>query len=312
MDAIRHAGNAEQPADAIAGPATVDVCICTYRRAQIADAIQSVAAQVLPPHVQARLVIADNSAEAAAREQVAQLAQKTPLAVHYIHAPGANISIARNACLDYALGDWIAFLDDDETASPGWLANLLAKGTGADIVFGPVQATYPGTVPQWIRAGDFHSARVVRRNGRIDTGYAGNVLMRRAAIEGAGIRFDLGCGVTGGEDTLFFGKLAAMGLRLTEAPRALAHEPVPEQRACLRWLARRFLRSGRSHAEMVLASSGAGFSPAKACLSAAKAGFCAVVAAGLALAGSGWQRWYLRSLMHLGMGVRFAGIGMLP
>ena len=85
-----------------AEPATVDVCICTYRRPQVVEAIQSVAKQALPPNVQVRLVIADNSAEASARDLVASLAEDFPLRLHYLHAPGANISIARNACLDYA------------------------------------------------------------------------------------------------------------------------------------------------------------------------------------------------------------------
>jgi succinoglycan biosynthesis protein ExoM len=289
---------------------TVDVCICTFRRPQLADAVQSVARQALPPYVQVRIVVADNSPEASARDVVAQLAQTAPVAVHYLHAPGANISIARNACLDYAAGDWIAFLDDDETAAPGWLAGLIAKGASAGVVFGPVQAIYPEGTPQWIRAGDFHSARVVYRNGRIDTGYAGNVLMRRKAIEAAGIRFDLGCGVSGGEDTLFFGKLAGAGLRLANAPEALAYEPVPLGRARLGWLARRFLRAGRSHAEMVLASSNASFAPAKACVSVAKAGVCAAAAIGVAAA-SGWQRWFLRCLLHTGMALRFLGIRAL-
>ena len=151
----------------------VDVCICTYRRPQVLEAIQSVAEQALPPHIRVRLAIADNSAEASARDLVADLAGKLAIGVHYLHAPGANISIARNACLDFAGGDWIAFLDDDELASPGWLANLLAKSANADIVFGPVQAIYADAAPRWVRSGDFHSARVVCRNGRIDTGYAG-------------------------------------------------------------------------------------------------------------------------------------------
>ncbi len=295
-----------------AEPATVDVCICTYRRPQVVEAIQSVAKQALPPNVQVRLVIADNSAEASARDLVASLAEDFPLRLHYLHAPGANISIARNACLDYAEAGWIAFLDDDETASPGWLANLLAKSTCADIVFGPVQALYGDAAPGWVRSEDFHSARVVYRNGRIDTGYAGNVLMRRSAVEAKGIRFDLRYGVSGGEDTMFFGKLAAAGLRLTEAPEALATEAVPAQRTRLQWLARRHLRSGRSHAEMFLATSDPGVPLARAGLSAAKAGFCGAAAAGTAAFSPGWRRWFLRGLFHIAMAVRFLGFKAFP
>ena len=132
--------------------------------------------------------------------------------------------------------------------------------------------------------------------------------MRRSALEAAGIRFDLRHGVCGGEDTMFFGKLAAAGLRLAEAPEALATEPVPDGRANLRWLARRFLRAGRSHAEMVQETSSARVSPARACLAAAKAGFCAGVAVGMAGFPPAWRRWFLRGSMHAGMAMRFLGV----
>jgi succinoglycan biosynthesis protein ExoM len=300
--------NAASPARTKTPPAVaVDVCICTFRRPQVEDAIRSVAEQVLPPHVRVRLVIADNTAEGASRDIVARTARGVVADVQYIHAPGANISIARNACLDYAKGDWVAFLDDDEVASPGWLAGLLAKSASADVVFGPVKAIYGDHAPAWARAGDFHSARVVYRHGRIDTGYAGNVLMRRRTLEAAGVRFDLALGVTGGEDTMFFGRLAAMGLRLAEAPEALAAEPVPDQRATLGWLARRFWRSGHSHAAMVLAISGSAVSPAKALASSAKAGACAAAAVATVWFTPWWRRWLLRGLMHGGMALRYLG-----
>ncbi len=293
-------------------PITVDVCICTFQRPQIEDAIRSVATQALPPDVRVRLAIADNSVEGSARDAAAQAAQQYALDVDYLHAPGANISIARNACLDYARGDWIAFLDDDETAAPGWLTALLAKSADADIVFGPVQAIYGAQAPAWLRAGDFHSARVVYRNGRIDTGYSGNVMMRRSAIEAANIRFDLAYGISGGEDTMFFGRLAAAGLRFAEAPEALAFEPVHERRATLRWLARRSLRAGQSHAAMRLANSGSSISLSGALLSAAKTGVCLIGAVIAAPSALGWRRWLLRGLLHSGKALRFAGVKTLP
>ncbi|MGO9171817.1 MAG: glycosyltransferase family 2 protein [Rhodomicrobium sp.] len=315
--ALSAAASCQAGAEALASagttaPIAVDICICTFQRPQIEDAIRSVAEQALPPNVRVRLTIADNSIEGSAREAAAQAAKKYALGVDYLHAPGANISIARNACLDYAVGDWIAFLDDDETASPGWLAALLAKSAGADIVFGPVQAIYGAGAPAWLRAGDFHSARVVYCNGRIDTGYSGNVLMRRSEVEAANIRFDLAYGISGGEDTLFFGRLAAAGLRLAEAPEALAFEPVHEQRATLRWLGRRSLRAGQSHAAMGLANSGSSISLSRALLSAAKTGVCLIGAVMAASSALGWRRWLLRGLLHTGKALRFAGVKINP
>jgi succinoglycan biosynthesis protein ExoM len=289
-------------------PIRVDVCICTFRRPSIAETIDSLARQHLDRHVQIRIVVADNDTRPTARALVLKKAREQRLDVRYLHAPGRNISVARNACLNFAEGDWIAFLDDDETADPRWLASLLAKSADADVIFGPVQARYSEHAPSWVREGDFHSARVVYRNGRIETGYSGNVLMRRSAVEAANLRFDLECGVSGGEDTVFFGQLAAAGLRFTEAVEALASEPVAEGRATLKWLGHRALRSGQSYATMILTTSGASASLSKAVLAVGKASACVVGA--LASSGSalGWRRWALRGVLHAGAALRFAGI----
>ena len=284
-----------------------DICICTFRRPYIARTLESLARQKPVPGLEVRIVVADNDTEPSGRAVVLAAAEKYGLDVQYIHAPGRNISIARNACLDYADGDWIAFIDDDETAVPGWLAALFEKAPEADVVFGPVRSIYRENAPGWLKAGDFHSTRVVYRNGRIETGYCGNVLIRRSAIEATGLRFDLACGVSGGEDTVFFGHLASQGLRLAEAPDALAFEPVPNERCTLGWLARRSWRSGQSHATMVLGASNASFSPARVLLSAAKTGTCAAGAAAAAWSSLGWRRWFLRGMLHCGMALRFAG-----
>ncbi len=285
----------------------IDVCVCTFRRPQISATLQSIAEQELRPDFKVRVLVADNDIEPNAKAYVLKAAEEHRLDVRYLHAPGRNISIARNACLDYAEGDWIAFIDDDEMAAPGWLAALLEMTAEADVVFGPVNAIYRDDAPGWLRAGDFHSTRVVYRGGSIDTGYAGNVLICRSAMEGKNLRFDLACGVSGGEDTLFFGQLSSAGLRLVEAPQALAFEPVPKERTTLGWLARRSWRSGQSHAAMVLRTSGASISPAKAVVSAAKTGTCLVGAGIETWSALGWRRWLLRGFLHCGMAVRFTG-----
>ena len=105
----------------------VTIGICTYRRASVVDTIVSLAAQILPPKTSLRVVVADNDSEPEARDRVFAAAAEWAVDVTYIHAPARNICIARNACLEAATGDWVAFLDDDETASPGWLGALLTE-----------------------------------------------------------------------------------------------------------------------------------------------------------------------------------------
>jgi succinoglycan biosynthesis protein ExoM len=228
----------------------IDVCICTYHRPSILEVLAAVAAQDGRAAIALRVIVADNAVLPEARDAICTRGETLGLDLVYVHAPAKNISIARNACLAAARGDWIAFVDDDECPSPVWLRELIAEAErGAwDAVLGPVQAVYPAQTPAWLRAGDFHSTRPVWVRGRIETGYTGNVLLRRQLIIRGGLAFRTEFGRSGGEDIDFFYRLRDAGGRIGFAPRALIHEPVPPDRACLGYLLRRNFRQGQSHA----------------------------------------------------------------
>jgi succinoglycan biosynthesis protein ExoM len=227
----------------------VDVGVCTFRRPAVTETLASLAAQALPRGCRLRVIVADNDETPSAEAAVRAAADRHGLALTYVHAPARNISVARNACLDAATADWFAFIDDDETATPGWLAALLAEAErgGWDAVLGPVKALYGDDAPGWIAAADFHSTAPVRTGERILKGYAGNVLMRRAGIVGRGLRFDVALGRQGGEDDDFFYRLTDAGGTIGYAENALAFEPVPAHRASLPWLLKRSFRTGQTH-----------------------------------------------------------------
>ena len=88
------------------------------------------------------------------------------------------------------MGDFLAFIDDDETASESWLVRLIetAEATEADVVLGPVQAVYDKNAPRWMARGDFHSTFPVWVGDQIVTGYTCNALLRLAAPSLAGRR----------------------------------------------------------------------------------------------------------------------------
>jgi succinoglycan biosynthesis protein ExoM len=228
----------------------IDVCICTYHRPSVLDVLAAVAAQEGSDTMAVRVIVADNAALPDARAAICARGSALGLDLVYVHAPAKNISIARNACLAAASGDWIAFLDDDERPSPIWLLELIAEARrgGWDAVLGPVQALYPAQTPRWLRAGDFHSTRPVWVRGGIETGYTGNVLLRRQLIARTGLAFRVEFGRSGGEDIDFFYRFRDTGGRIGFAPGALIHEPVPAERTCLRYLLRRNFRQGQSHA----------------------------------------------------------------
>lgn len=280
----------------------VDVCICTYRRPSLADTLRSIDGQEGLEDGSVRILVADNDETPSARALIDALG---PLRwkVDYIHAPARNISVARNACLDAARAPFVAWIDDDETAAPDWLASLLA-GIGEDAAaFGPVAALYPPSAPAWIRKADLHSARpVVTRRGVI-TGYTSNALVRREAIGAE--RFLVSLGRSGGEDTEFFSRLHARGFRFRSVPGAVVSEPTASERLSLDWLTRRAYRAGQTHARGYIAE---GRRWTGLVAASAKAAVCVAACGLFALDGVRRRKAWVRAALHRGVVARLLGV----
>jgi succinoglycan biosynthesis protein ExoM len=288
----------------------IDICICTYRREELRATLLSLGQLRLPENCRIRVIVADNDVEPSAKERVINVASELSFEVRYIHSPAANISLARNACLDASTGDYIAFIDDDETASIGWIAHLLttALDTNADAVLGPVRASYGADAPRWMRSGDFHSTFPVWVRGEIRTGYTCNVLLWRASPCVTGRRFNLALGRSGGEDTQYFAELYEAGGKISFASEAWVHEPVPQGRARFSWLCKRRFRVGQTHGRL-LSSKAAGIKRLWQILKAgAKAGFSLSTAIAIAFSATRRNRWILRGIMHMGVVSGLIGI----
>ena len=283
----------------VASPTLVSVCVCTFRRPHLAATLTSLSG-LLAGDVAIEIVVADNDVVPSARPIVEAFNSGALWPVVYVHSPAENISIARNACLDAASGDLLAFIDDDEIATPEWIAELLTvmKDERADAVLGPVQAHYTSDVPGWMRAHDLHSTFPVFVNGVIRTGYTCNVLLDRRSKSVADLRFNLARGKSGGEDTEYFSRLHAAGGKIGYAPTAWVHENIPAQRARLGWLAQRRFRMGQTHGHMLRHGGAGGL--AGVTLAGAKAGACFLLAAATFYSAATWRRNALRGLLHVG------------
>lgn len=278
----------------------IDLCICTFRRAHIADTLQSVARAEIPDGAALTVIVIDNDDTPSAQVRVARVAQETGLSIAYRHVPGANISIARNGGLEAATGDWIAFLDDDETVEPDWLAALIAcaRSTGADAVFGPARAIYGPDAPQWMIDGDFHSQTVAPCGDVVTTGHTCNALLRWGDAPWRHERFALKRGRSGGEDTEFFFRLKTFGARYAIAHDAIVHEDVPAARQDLNWLLKRRFRIGQSYS---VVANDSGARVRLFTLAAIKSAYCHL----LVVAAWPWMTrrafWLLRGRMHAGV-----------
>jgi succinoglycan biosynthesis protein ExoM len=278
----------------------ISVCICTYRRASLQAAVESVAKQILPEGFRSRIFVIDNDAQPTANVIVNDLRNKIGPPITYLHCPGQNISIARNVALSTVSTRWMAFIDDDEFASPQWLGELLLSRHGAQAVFGPCEAIYGKEIPSWMRRADFHSTRVPTGQFPIITGYAGNSLIDMCFVRQYGLNFDIRLGRSGGEDTVFFHEMYQLGGTLRYAPKAIAYEEVAPFRSTVKWVARRRYRTGQSYALMLRRSSKLRFVVA-ALTSPLKILLCTVISACCAPHRSVASAWLMRGVFHTGV-----------
>jgi succinoglycan biosynthesis protein ExoM len=277
----------------------VTVCICTFRRTSILDAIESVARQNLPERLSVRILVIDNDDEPTAKEAIIKFCANIETKVDYRHVPGRNIAIARNAGLEAATTSWLAFIDDDERASSDWLTKILAARPGAHAIFGPSEAVYGPEAPSWVKAGDYHSNRVPDKENPIVSGYTSNALIDLEFVRQHGLRFDAALGRTGGEDTMFFYALRRKGGILRYAPDAVVYEHVLPLRTTVRWIAARRYRAGQHYAMMFHDSERIKYW--KVALTAPlKIGACVGVSAMLALSTYRAMWWLMRAIFHLG------------
>jgi succinoglycan biosynthesis protein ExoM len=288
----------------------IDICVCTFRRPELADTLRSIAAMDMPSGFDIRVIVADNDDAPTAEPLVTTLARELKLPVTYRHCPARNISIARNACLDASTSDFVAFLDDDETASSRWLASLVAtaEASGATAVLGPVRALYGSDAPDWMRKGDFHSTLPVWVRGEIRTGYTCNVLLRMGDMSLHDRRFSLARGQTGGEDTEFFDNMVKAGGRIAFSPEAWVDEVVPRARAAFDWLGRRRFRVGQTHGHLLGRNARGVRLIGQVGLASAKAAYCFASAIVTAVSPVRRNRSVLRGIMHIGVVSGLVGV----
>ncbi|MFZ5790041.1 MAG: glycosyltransferase family 2 protein [Pseudomonadota bacterium] len=246
----------------------VSIVICTFNRPQLLQqAICSCVAQQLPDGISIEILVVDNSPDANASVLVRQVAETSPVAVRYVSEPRPNIARARNAGIAASAAPYIAFLDDDEEASPHWIAGMVAtmERTGADVVFGSVLPRFEtGGPPAW----DPDARQFTRDMGLPDGapaplmatrssrgGGTGNCLIRRATCIRGTEPFDPAFGETGGEDTDFFLGLAGRGCRFVWCSEAPVREFVPADRTSLDYMARRTFRQNQSYVRLRVKNS---------------------------------------------------------
>ena len=101
----------------------ISVVLCTYNRA---DRVGAAVRAILDQHgADLELVVVDDGST---DDTPAALAAIDDPRMRVVRRPNGGLSAARNTGLAAATAPWVVFIDDDDTAQPGWLAAFVAQG----------------------------------------------------------------------------------------------------------------------------------------------------------------------------------------
>ncbi len=239
--------------------ADVAIIVPTLRRPEsLQRALRSLFVQTGVGDRISEIVVVDNDPSGSAWDSVQTLRAGSPWPLVYVQAPLPGVATARNAGLAATRAALIAFLDDDEVASPGWLAALLKaqQATGADAVFGPISGQAPDA-RTWLKPylERFFGREGPEQTGLIETpcGCGNSLLVRATALPGPN-PLDAAADQAGGEDDALFAALQARGGRFGWAADAWVEEFAPAHRATLGYALARAFAYGQGPCQTAAAS----------------------------------------------------------
>lgn len=213
------------------------VTICTAKRPEmLAAALRSVVDLIVPDGGTLSIVVVENDVTPLSRDVVDTIRSATAVPIRYCLETHIGIPYARNRSLDEAIAenaDWIAILDDDETAPRDWLVLLYdaCKSFEAHVATGSARQIPDVPPPHWWKP----LSQLGKPTGfmRRDA-YTNNVMFnaKLIAADGFALRFDDRL-TFGADDVDFFRRAHAQGARIVTVAEAVVEERVPASRLSL-------------------------------------------------------------------------------
>lgn len=228
----------------------ITAAVCTYNRAPLlSGALESLVAQETRDRFSFEILVIDDASTDDTVQVVERFSSLSGVRVRYIRAEGRGIGPARNVAMKTAVGSWVAFMDDDERAAPGWLLALhaVASQTKAPVVGGPVRALLSESqlnllspsCQSVIGHGEYPYNSPTLLTGTWSPG-CGNVILSTRIIDELGGFSDA---PSAGEDNDLWRRVRSAGYEIWYAPDAVIHHVVPRYRlttAYFRWNSQRW------------------------------------------------------------------------
>jgi succinoglycan biosynthesis protein ExoM len=212
----------------------ISVCICTFHRNRMLERLlRSLAALETRGLFDFSVVVVDNDTAEHAKETVIRLTSELDLEITFGIEPERTIPAARNRALQFARGNYIAIIDDDEFAPQHWLVTMYSAIRMFDVdgALGPVYPFFEEKPPDWLIKGKFCERPVYHTGTLLDWSQTrtGNVLLKREVFDRHQLRFDLKW-KTSGSDRAFFKQAMEWGYRFVAVAEAPVYECVPRAR----------------------------------------------------------------------------------
>lgn len=232
-------------------PLSISILTPTYKRPDaLKRCIESVQLLTVPNGAAIEHIVIDNEPCAPNRLIVATRARDAAIHLRYVHEPRAGVSHARNRGLAEAHGDWIVWIDDDQTVPPNWLTAMLRaqERLRAPVIFSAIRAQTPASVSSDLRAylGKLYGRNAGGKDRLLRAPFGCGASMVWRAILPERDAFDPAANDTGGEDDILFNALIRRGVVMGYSAHAVAYEHVPESRASLGHALRRAFAFGQS------------------------------------------------------------------
>ena len=239
---------------------SLTLALCTHNHADRLACTLSALAQLVPPACAWELLIVDNASTDNTSQLVAASDWRTPaMNVRVVREEKLGLSNARNRAIREATGEYIIFMDDDETPDPHWLGayERVILAERPDALGGRIEVMFEdGERPAWLRdellgfLGKLDHGGVARRLVALDTPiFGGNFGFRRDLFARIGA-FDAGLGRkgtsnTGGEDTEIYRRMIASGCNVWWVPDAVIHHRIQAGKLRRRYFLDLHFRQGR-------------------------------------------------------------------
>lgn len=222
----------------------LSIVISTYNNAaSLERALKSVAMQDADKSIWECVVVNNNSTDDTVERVAAFAKAHSDINIKLVDEPQQGLSYARNRGIAESKGQFIAFIDDDETINEGFVSAYidLFRNHGAFVGSGALKVCYETARPKWM---SYYTEKMIANPldlgseiitiTRTITPTGGNMAFNREVFNLYG-NFDTNLGrkggeLFGGEENDLFERIRDLGERIFYTPHAIAYHHISDKK----------------------------------------------------------------------------------